>query len=177
MGGEKRDELDQLIDTALAAYGDAEPLAGLEQRVLERVRPAGARRKAWWALAVVTAAAAVVVLILVVNRPRAVRPHEAVVGQRSTPARVLQDPRPAEVHRVNRTAPRARPGGRAQTWRSAVQRLPKRDRFPMPAPLTPEERALIQVAKLSPRAFDEPGELQPIEIAPIEIQPLRIDEH
>ena len=55
------DDLDKLIDGALSAYSAAEPLAGLEQRVLGRVRAAQAsRRRRWrWALAAATVAALV----------------------------------------------------------------------------------------------------------------------
>ena len=171
MGTEKRDKLDQLIDSALAGYSDVEPLAGLEQRVIDRVRLAGKRKTAWWGWAVAVAAvAAGVIAFMPVDRK--------FVRQTSTSARVLQDPPPASAD-VKHS--RGRPGGLRQAWRSAPHQqkhlaLPKRDKFPTPAPLTTEEKALLQLARFHPTELEPLGELQPIEIAPIEIAPLRIDE-
>ena len=45
MRNSERDELDSIVDGALTRYAAAEPLAGIEQRVLHRVRSANARRQ------------------------------------------------------------------------------------------------------------------------------------
>ena len=171
MGSEKRDELDQLIDCGLAGYVDAEPLAGLEKRVLERVRLAdvGRRRRVWWGWVMAAGAAAVAAVFLVADRPRPVQP---LVGQALRPAAGLLPGVPAQSRRqAERPTPQIRRNPATQS------RLPKRDQFPTPAPLTAEERALIQLAQFDPEALQSSAELRPIEIAPIEIAPLQIDQH
>src|SRR3954449_6548830 len=61
MDRENYDELDRIIDCGLAGYAAHEPLAGLEERVLNRVRlaNAGRRRLSWrhWTLALPVLAA------------------------------------------------------------------------------------------------------------------------
>ena len=43
------DELDKILDSALASYSQEEPRPGLDARVLKRIRAAGeARSFAWW---------------------------------------------------------------------------------------------------------------------------------
>ena len=70
--------------------------------------------------------------------------------------------------------------GSAMPPTASPRSLPKRDQFPTPVPLTPEERALIALAQLRPAEAEAIAELQKknsreIEIPPIEIPPLRID--
>jgi hypothetical protein len=45
MKNDDRDELDDVIDGALPAYSSADPMEGLENRVLHRVQAAGAARQ------------------------------------------------------------------------------------------------------------------------------------
>lgn len=170
---EGKDELDRVIDRALAGYSDAEPVAGLEQRVLSRVRRAeGARRRVLgWALAFASvAAAALVVAVIVVRTTRHSdsKTYSVVVPAATRPAPPIEQPRVAPEHR---TKPRAlRP-----------RRLPKQQQFPAPSPLTVEERALLafvghdaaeaqQVFAGLRKRSDEP-----IEIPAIKIPPLQID--
>jgi hypothetical protein len=167
MGSEKRDELDQLIDSALAGYSDAEPLAGLEERVLERVRLARKRKHIWWGWVAAAIAAAAVVFVMA-DRPRPVQP---LVGQAVRPAVGPLPDAPAQTQRQAEGPVPHEPRNPA-----IRRKLPKRDQFPTPAPLTSEERALLQLARLHPEELPPTGELKPIEIVPIEITPLRIDE-
>jgi hypothetical protein len=148
-----RDELDSLIDGALAEYSKVEPLAGLEERVLARVRrPRRSRR--WWWLAVPVAA---VVVLLLRPAPEVAPPVVALVAP---PAPPVVAPSPAR-HRVVR---RARPA-----------ELPKRNVFPTITPLTAEERLLIHVASTHPEELASPAtpageiEIKPIEIAPLDM--------
>jgi hypothetical protein len=61
-----QDDLDRLIDGALSGYSNVEPLAGLEDRVLNRVRvEASRRRRRIWILGVL-AAPALVALVLAI---------------------------------------------------------------------------------------------------------------
>ena len=49
------DELNSIIDRALSSYSDVQPLAGLEERVLNRIRASESARRSFgplrWALA------------------------------------------------------------------------------------------------------------------------------
>src|SRR5512138_3305688 len=48
MKNDDRDELDDVIDGALPAYSGADPMEGLENRVLRRVQAVGAARRSPW---------------------------------------------------------------------------------------------------------------------------------
>ena len=48
MNNDERDELDGLIDGALSEYSSADPMDGLEDRVLRRVQAAAAPRRSPW---------------------------------------------------------------------------------------------------------------------------------
>jgi len=162
-----RDNLDRLIDSALASYSDAGPLAGLEQRVLNRVRVARARRRLFaWGLGFAVAASVAVVGIVIRTEPRPVA-------------------KPAEVARVTNAGPpatptRPEPRIRRPTRAKRPKALPKLEQFPAPAPLTAEERALLALVEHHPEEAQLFADLQkraeePIEIQPIHIAPLRDD--
>ena len=162
------DELDRRIDDALAGYSGAEPLAGIEERVLRRVRVATRRRAFGWAAAIAVAAA-MVVTVSVVRVPRVVTPTYRVgVPAVMRPAPVLEKARVVTARRVKPRARRAR-------------RLPKLEQFPAPTPLTAEERALIAFVEHHPAeaqqvfAALQKRSHEPIEIQPIQIPPLRSD--
>jgi len=158
------DELDNVIDHVLATYSNAEPLAGLEQRVLDRVRIAqGARRRRWrWALMFAVPAVAATLLVIFAPKPKSQPVPLAVVATPPAPVRLpaAVPPAPRRIARPRRPA--------------IAPELAKRQFFPTPSPLTEEERLLVQLARFSPelllaRPVDE------IEIKPIQIAPLRID--
>ena len=163
---EGNDELDRRIDSALVGYSDAEPLAGLEERVLRRVRLATRRRMLGWAVAFAVVAS-LVVTVIVVRVPDHVGPTYRVgVPAVMRPAPVVEKARVVTMRRARTRARRARP-------------LPKLEQFPTPTPLTAEERALIafvgRYPKEAQQAFEdlrkrseEPIEIQPIQIPPLE---------
>lgn len=157
-----QDDLDRLIDRALARYSAAEPLAGLEQRVLDRVRLAESGRRRRWRWALVLAVPALAASLLVVLAPKP-KPPIAVAKIEAPPAPVIVLPAPPAPRRV------------AKTRRAAPKpELPKRNLFPTLSPLTGEERLLVQLAQANPQLLlaKPVGE---IEIKPIEIAPLKID--
>jgi hypothetical protein len=164
---EGNDELDRRIDSALVGYSDAVPLAGLEERLLRRVRVASRRRMLGWAAAIVVAAS-VVVTVIVVRVPHHVGPTYRVgVPAVMRPAPVVEKPRVVAVRRAKSRAVRA-------------MRLPKLEQFPAPTPLTAEERALLALVAHHPAEAQQVfAELQksnePIEIQPIQIPPLQSD--
>lgn len=173
---EGSDELDQMIDRALACYSGGEPLAGLEERVLHRVRAgeATSRRPLRWAFAF-AAAAALVLLAIVLRMPRNPAPKTGDNARVEVPAPVrsmtaVEKPRFASKLRRGRIAARR-----------ALAPLPKEERFPVPAPLTPEEQALRSFVERHPAEAQQVfAQLQkrsnePIQIEPIQIAPLQID--
>src|SRR5689334_13663221 len=97
---EGNDELDRRIDSALVGYSDAEPLAGLEERVLRRVRVASRRRMLGWAVTL-AAAAALVVTAIVVRAPHHVGPTYRVgVPAVTRPAPVVEKAAGVTVRRA-----------------------------------------------------------------------------
>ncbi len=178
-----RDELDQIIDHGLAGYSSCEPLAGLEDRVLNRIRlaDAGRRQSRWGRWVLVVPALAALAIVAVVSRSartpiaKPIQTARVDIPPRSIAPALL--PTPVAVRR--RTVKRTR-GSKLST--AAPRVLPKRDQFPTPTPLTPEERALIALAQLRPEDVEAVAELQKknsneIKIPPIEISPLLIDDN
>jgi hypothetical protein len=163
------DELDRRIDDALAGYAGAEPLAGIEERVLRRVRVATRRRAFGWAAAIAVAAA-LVVTVIVVRAPHHSDPPTYRVGVPAVmrPAPVVERAQVVTVRRARTRARRAR-------------RLPKLEQFPAPTPLTAEERALVAFVEHHPAeaqqvfAALQKRSNEPIDIQPIQIPPLRSD--
>jgi len=163
-----QDDLDKLIDGALAGYSSAEPLAGLEDRVLGRVRAveAARKRRRLWAAAIPALAA--IVLIAFFAR----KPQQPVPVSKATIT-----PAPAESAQTLPPPSTVRP----QAIRQAVKirkpapprELPKRPMFPTPSPLTEEERLLMAFAESHPEALPAPLpseiEIKPIQIAPLDI--------
>jgi hypothetical protein len=161
-----RDELDRLIDGALASYSNAEPLAGVEARVLNRVRLAQARQRWMFAWAAGLAVAASVVAGILIRTER----------------RVV--PKPVEVLKAANVAPPVPVVNRAVRIRARVRgkrpkALPKLEQFPTPTPLSAEERALAAFVQRDPKEAqqvfaelqkraDEPVEIQPIQIPPLQ---------
>jgi hypothetical protein len=148
-----QDDLDRLIDNALAGYSSAEPLAGLEQRVLRRVRTV--RRRRWWGLVLIPAAAVLVLALL---------PARHVDVAMAPPPRFVE-PEPIGDATVMERSPQARRRPRR------IQPNRNREYFPTPTPLTPEERVLVELARTKPEQLPPPP-AQELEIKPIEIAPL-----
>ncbi|MEO7144304.1 MAG: hypothetical protein ABI165_12475 [Bryobacteraceae bacterium] len=167
-----RDEIDNLIDGALAGYSGAEPGAGLEQRVLNRIRAEApvSRKHGWprWAL-VVPALASLLIVAIVPRIERAPAPKSAAVVRMPaidrSPARAAVAPAP-----VPRRSTKHRAKG-----------LPKEEYFPAPVPITAEERTLLTFVQRHPKEAEqvfsdlEKRDDSPIEIRPIQIPPLQSD--
>src|SRR4051812_15700502 len=139
MDRENYDELDRIIDCGLAGYAAHQPLAGLEERVLNRVRlaNAGSRRLSWrhWTLAL-PVLAALIVLAVALKSSRA-----PVAKFQSVPVTPSETRAPVLATAVTRAAIPRR-------FARHTQALPKRNHFPTPTPITAAERALIALAGL-----------------------------
>lgn len=161
---DNRDELDRLLDSALATYADPGPDSGLEQRILGRManEAASAPRRRWLPWAMAASAAAGLLLFVVLSRPSghhppAASPQHAQVTPPSlaAPAEDANPPvsRPDLTRRIESPARIPRPRQVAAVDRSAP--LPKLEVFPTPHPVTRQERSLAQFAARAPQPVQE----------------------
>ena len=151
--------LDTLLDDALASYSRHEPRAGLEARVMARVHAEGRPARRGWMLFALAAVALAGIAITIATRPREHRPQSAVIASAPPAPQVQPQPLPP----------------RAQHLRKP-RREPRRESFPSPVPLTPEERALVAFLQQSPEAVRQLARpAGPITIEAIDIRPLHID--
>ena len=172
---EKDQNLDHLLDALLASYSDAETRPGLETRVMAQLREQAGRKKSWqwswnwmWAGAA-TAVLATLVFIIRLERPIEPPQPPAFRADWSLLARpgpaVMQTP-----HVVNREI---QPRHESVVAAAADQRP---DVFPTPAPLSDQEKLLLQYLARTARhevvAQSHPDE--PVEVAEpfmLQIQP------
>jgi len=149
---ENGDDLDRLLEDALASYSGRDPRAGIERRILRRVRPA------YHGVALAALAILCVAGMITISR-RESRPVPIALSQ-VVQAAVI--PRPIGIPVIRR-------------------RLTRQKRFPSGAPLTNEERALLSLAESAPdqarNALEgwDPGEIIPLSIDEISIPPLSND--
>jgi cytoskeletal protein RodZ len=177
------EEFDRVLDEALAEYRDAEPLAGMEHRVLQRVRLRAERRRAWlrWsAFATCTAMLAVTAWTGVRDRARhETMPIQPEATQEQRPP-VQTQPRNENIRAVNMepatTSTRVvKPMPSRKAVLASATRVPVQPQFPAPAPLNPEERAWLALAQVHPEVLSRlpnDQDKQQIAIAPIDIEPL-----
>ena len=177
------DDFDQVLNDALLQYREAEPLSGIEGRVLRRLRmQAERRRKLFWRCIAVPALALLAALLWIGIRQVSLRPASPSLTQRTTPAvpppstsddirtatgSVRPEPLPAKAQS------RSRHSQRTRTVAFATGRSTMPVQFPVATPLDSEELALLALARnnreaLQPLLREDSGD----EIAPINIQPL-----
>ena len=184
----ERDELDLLIDSALADY--AEPRAGLEQRIVARVHAGSSTsttgwRWALWALACTLAIACVISIAI----PRERRSPPASTATATTPVHVAPSPRQTKEPQPQvrlRQQPAERLVSRAGSHRRNEQveapSQPKLDLFPAPQPLSSQERALIALVTRAPAEAARLGLENreqadaPLQISQIEVPPITVPE-
>lgn len=177
--------LDNLLDEALSEYRDAEPLAGLESRVLQRLHllPQG-RRVAWWKWATVAACAATLAFAVWLG----LRPHVPTAQPLAETRNIEVPPETQPAAQTPRSAPQSPRQPPTEPARKTDHRVltsttlqppvaaPKNranESAPLSAPLTGEERQLLALAQAHPDALRELArEDQRIAIAPLNIQPL-----
>lgn len=151
------DDLDAILDRGLRSYSAAEPLAGMEERIIRKIQPSRAQRP-WWMLAIPAAAALVLVWVMpgptrqVSPRKEPVIRHAVIAAAPSAPVEHLTE---------RRTHPR--------TTKAS------------PRGLTPEERAMVALATQHPElalqaSMERPIQpLEPLDIPAIEVPPLSTD--
>jgi anti-sigma factor RsiW len=182
MRSNQPDELDKLLDEALATYSSEEPRPGLEQRVLRHVRAAGPRRVSWWRWAIAIPVFAALMLLAVTHLVKSpavaqrVKPQPAIAAQNLASTR--QPARTVVASGKPQSVPTRRPHHIVASPVVARRELSKGGVFPLPVPLSAQERALLDLVTRFP---DQAREVlieanqrssQPIEIPRIEIPPL-----
>lgn len=183
---DSRDELDRLLDSALANYADPGPDSGLEGRIMSRMAtetsPAPRRRWLAWAIAL-PAAAALLLFILFsypwTNPPSSTPQQANVTQQQAAPsieAANRPPSRPTPIRRSDTLPGRPHPSRKPLSANPAP--LPKLDIFPTLQPLSPQEQALVDFAERATKSERESliaAQRQadaPLRIAAIEIKPL-----
>jgi hypothetical protein len=181
------DEFDQVLDDALAEYRETEPLAGLEDRVLQRLRLQTERRqRLWWRWSAIAAAAAVVLMAAWIglgDRTRRDVVAPSVVqkqAQSVEPQPPQVDTRTADAYPASKPTPVAKAASRKTPVLVAAELsrepTPMPERFPSPLPLKPEERMLLALATTHTEILmGKTGDDKEIVIDPINIKPL-VDE-
>jgi hypothetical protein len=172
MRRDERDPLDCILDDALAAYANQEPLPGLEQRVLNRTIRARDRNP-WafllrWALPV-AALSCILAGIVLWKRDAGAPAPRAIVRSEARP--------PAPVATAVKSE---KPPRRRRPITAHLATAPKQPEFPIPAPVTRQERALVTFARNAPeealQAFRDRGvaAIEPLQVPEIHLQPLPI---
>lgn len=176
------EHFDNLLDEALSEYRDAEPLTGLESRVLARLQaPQPAHVTLWlrWGIAAACAAALTLATWSGMARrtPLSVTPagkvatQSQVVPPSQSPAIATKEPASAsgniQVHAGASRHPVT------ATAAPAPNKPETAEVFPVPVPLNDAERAFAAALNRHPEAFRAPPatDTAPV-IAQIEIKPL-----
>jgi hypothetical protein len=168
------DELERILQEGVSRYADGEPLAGLEERIIARVRVTGSLRRSraeWWVvLAVGLAALLVGGFVYLRMEHTESRPLTVAVIEKAA----VPDLAPRPTAAVGVQKPRGHSHPRAA--------LPKQPQFPTPLPLSREERLLVAMVQEDPertaQAFESlrKHESESLEIAPLVIPPLETGE-
>jgi hypothetical protein len=173
------EQLDDILDEALGEYRQAEPLAGIESRILARIHAGesgSTNRSLRWAIALACGAAIAAAVWFGIGRriPHIAAPPETATGKpiekavapTSVPTTIASASRAVEARKAaTRTVLQTPPTGTAAQVKPAV--------FPSPTPLSAEERAFTAALNRSASVMlvaSEPDKA--ITIAEIVIKPL-----
>ncbi len=168
------DELERVLQEGISRYADAEPLAGLEERIMARVRMTASSRSSradWWAVLAIGVAASLVGGFVYLRMEHTESRPLTIAAVKRAAIPVLA---PRQTAPIKILKPRVHSHVRAA--------LPKLPEFPTPSPLTSEERLLLAMLQQDPertaQAFDSlrKRESEPLEIAPLVIPPLETSE-
>ena len=181
MKSSSHNPLDDLIDEALASYSDAEPLRGLDERVLHRVGAAAVRRRRSSILAWVSAlAVAAFVLVLALRDNAEEAPY--VAQSRPPAARSVPVSSTVRIDEPQSAKPSPRRFQKPVRGVATSESLPKEPVFPAFVPLTEGENALVAFVRRDPEQALEvynglqSGTIQEIRIPEIVIPPLTSEE-
>ena len=178
----------ELLDHALSEYRDAEPLAGMEDRVLKRLQSQSAERHwAWWMWGAVATFAALVLVGVWIGISNRTRPSSSTQPtqareQTAPPSGTTTSPS-LQSHGVAIQSATQRASVKPTELKNAATVIARAEtpiqsgtmasQFPTPAPLTAEEHALLAMLHANPDALPKPREnSDDTTIAPLEIKPL-----
>jgi hypothetical protein len=177
-----RDDLDILLDAALATYADPGTPPGLTSRIIASARSIDSRRRpVKWLPWAVPALAALLLVVTFFAR-------HALTHRTALPPVVQFSPRPS-VHAlttsdpavaIQQTAVRSNSRRTVKATYAAIpqQPLPRLEVFPTPASLSPQEQALAVLANRNldnitqTVAKSQTQPVEPLRIATIQIPPL-----
>jgi hypothetical protein len=185
-------ELERLIRTSIASYGEPARDSELTRRILAQIATEPPRlatlRLLRWVVALPIAACLIAAIALFELRlghaPANVtdQAHVTAPPGNSTPASIAKaapyQSQPEKRPRMTRSGTKRQ----LDTVGANAEPLPKLDVFPTPQPLTPAERALVAFASRAPAAERESlidAQQQPdtpLTIAAIKIQPIELPE-
>ena len=133
------DELDRILDSALAMFSSIEARAGLEERVLANLRTEeSTEHRTWWAWGF--AAVALTLVILAVTWHSKSQTQRPIANRIATPAGVKPTKSGSLQIPVIGSASSVR---RAETPKHhAPKENPKLDQFPSPQPLSEQEKIM-----------------------------------
>jgi hypothetical protein len=167
-----QDELERILEKSIASYVEAEPLAGMEERVITRIGMTETPRRSVnsWHAVLALCLAGMVIAGFVLVRTKQSKPRPMATVAVSRPPHFEQAQTPVFEPRRRLHAARVR----------RVSTLPKGRVFPTPSPLTKEERLMVALVVKNPdetaqafdglrRRTDEPIAVAPIVIAPISL--------
>jgi len=175
----ERDKIDALLDAALGTY--AEPRTGLEQRILAHVEGAQSsqmapwRRWLGWELAATLAAS--VLLYSGVSVVWHHRTKSAPTASKREQASALRMPntQPEPLRSIASHPRGPAPTRHRDTHAETVATgAPKLDVFPAPRPLSPQEQALVALARQSAEVRQQALPAQGDDDAPLQISAIQI---
>lgn len=151
----KTDRVDQWLDRALRQYSDAEPRAGLEQRILanlESVRRNASIGHAWaWSFAAAALAACVGLAFWIGSTNHSAK--RSVANVTSTPAPVVSVEPTQHVQPLTPTVHVAKHHVTRHVSRRLIEMAnePRLEQFPSPRPLSEQERLLTRYVTQCPQ--------------------------
>jgi hypothetical protein len=191
---DKRDQfLDELLAAALEKQASAQPVEGLEDRILQRLRAREQKSghlgwTAWRPWAVCGGIAAVIVLLLALmwpqrwhnaeRRPSVIGSHVNEAAQTPLPSSKKQGVARTPASVAGMIGPKtsiSKPHSRGDPIDVSAMRPP---RFPTPTPPSEEEKLLLRYVRVTPpevlrASLEKAQSLQDsLAIAPLEIKPL-----
>ena len=172
------EEFDELMHDALGEYREAEPLAGMEARVLERLHSQAVEcRRAWWMWGAIATCAALVLIGVWLGVKNPTPPKEGGVGHPATELQQEASARPSPTRSLvkqpevtGRSKLNSKPTSPVLFVRATSPAALTAQQFPTPINTTAQEQALSVIARAHPDALavsnEEPRLLA---IAPLEI--------
>ncbi len=148
---QREDDLDRVLDAALAKCAAVEPRAGLDERVLANLRAERARapERSWWRWGF----AAAVLVIGAALAWRTAKPPQPVIVNRPVETQTAPTQESQTANAGAETAPARVPPMRKQNRRPISTKRaadPKLDVFPSPQPLSEQELALARYVRNFP---------------------------